>query len=166
MSVLGTGFLLISGVHRFFVRPNLKVELHTHESKATASWPGVEYRVLNATITNAKKRPFAKTATHCEGKLILGPDRKHPLAWIDYGDRQIIDLTPGNSATLELLRIVKPVGRASIRLPDGSETEIEAGTYKPILTVASKERFVEAALGEYRIPTDLLEKPLFRIRLN
>jgi len=166
MSVLAAGFLVISGIYRFFVKPNLKLELHTHDSRAPSALPAIECRVLNATVTNEKKRLFGKTATHCEGRLVLEPDREHPLPWIDYGDRQVIDLTPGNSATLELMRVFRSVGRATIRLPSGSETEIKAGIYKPVLRVVSKERCVERGLGEYRIPHDLLEKPVFRIKLN
>jgi len=162
VGLTATVFAIISGINRFFVRPDFKVELHTHDSQVFSGIILVKYKILNATIVNKKTWKFGRMATHCEGKLILGPGREHPLCWIDYGDRQIIDLTPGNSATLELVRIVVDVNRATIRLPGGSETTVDKGPYTPVLRVTSKETTVEKSLGELRIPEDISEKPLFR----
>ena len=80
--------------------------------------------------------------------------------------RQVIDLTPNNSGTLELIRIVAEVNRAAIRLPDGSETTIDKGSYKPVLRITSREKTVEKSLEELRIHEDISEKPLFRKKLE
>jgi len=158
MSVTALMLTVISGIRRFFIKPSLDIQLHTHD--LTISAIGGSARIVNATISNRRTWKFGKTATHCEGRLILGQGREHPLCWIDYDNKQVIDITPDNSATLELIRIVIGVNRASICLPNRSETVVEGGVYRPVLRVTCKERSVEKTLGDLRIPEDVLEKRL------
>jgi hypothetical protein len=159
MSVTALMFAVISGIHRFFIKPSLDIQLHTHDLQAIGG--SVKFRIVNATIFNRRTWKFGKTATHCEGRLILDQGREHPLCWTDYDNKQVIDITPNNSATLELIRIVIGVNRASICLPNKSETVVERGIYRPVLRVTCKERSVEKTLGDLRIPEDVLEKGLF-----
>lgn len=158
VGLIATVFVIMSGISRFFIRPNFEVKLHIHDSLELDRNIHVQYTILNATVVNKKTWNFGKMATHCQGKLILGPGREHPLRWIDYGDKQVIDLTTGNSATLELIRTVRGVNHTTVRLPGGSETKIDKGHYKLVLRVTSKEKTVEKSLGELRIPEDILEK--------
>jgi len=152
MSAIALLFAVISGIQLFLIKPRLDIRFHTNELPVEAI--GGSVKIVNATISNKRTWKFGKTATHCEGRLILGQRREHPLCWTDYDDKQIIDINPRSSATLELIRIVPGVNRAFIRLPNKSETVVERGIYRAVLRVTCNERSVEGTLGVLRIPED------------